>query len=66
MIDRTRCKSMTNTRVANDVTNSISLIYFEIKIELLGPIWLGVVCDENQIWQWPDWLNKYDLHRKKN
>ena len=66
MIDRTGCKSMTKTRVANDVANSIGLIYFEIKIELLGPIWLDVVCDENQIWQWPDWFNKYDLHRKQN
>ena len=26
---------------------SICLVYTEIKNELFGPIWLGVVCDEN-------------------
>lgn len=33
------------------VTDSIGLVYVEIKIELFRPIWASVVCKENQTWQ---------------
>ena len=36
------------TKQDNDVTDRIRLVYVENKTKLLGPIWLGVVCDENQ------------------
>ena len=39
---------MTKTRWDNDMTDYISLVYTEIEIELLAPIWSGAVCDENQ------------------
>ena len=29
------------------MTDRIGLVYIEIEIELLGPIALGVACDEN-------------------
>ena len=37
------------TRQDNNVTNHMSLVYAEIKIEILRPIWPGVIYDENQI-----------------
>ena len=33
----------------DDVTDHIGLVYTKTEIELSGPIWLGLVCDENQI-----------------
>ena len=38
-------RSMMKTTQDNDVTNHIGLVYAEIETKLLGPIWLGVVCD---------------------
>ena len=35
------------TKLDNDVTNRISLVYAETKIELSRPIWPGIICDEN-------------------
>ena len=36
------------TRQDNDVTDRTGLVYVETEIELSVPIWVGVVCDENQ------------------
>ena len=38
---------VTKTKWDNDVTSRISLVYVETEIELSGPIWPGVVSDEN-------------------
>ena len=38
---------LTKTKQDNDVNDHISLVYVEIKTELLGPISPGTVCDEN-------------------
>ena len=38
---------MMKTNQDNVVTNRIGLLYIKTKIELLGPIQLGAVCDEN-------------------
>ena len=38
----------------NNVTNRIDMVYIEIEIELVWPIWLSVVYEENQIGQL-DW-----------
>lgn len=35
------------TRQNNDVTDHIDLVYIETRIELLWPIWLGAIYDEN-------------------
>lgn len=35
------------TKQDNDITDHIGLVYVEIKTELLGPILLGTVYDEN-------------------
>ena len=48
------------------MTDNIGLVYSKIKIKLLGSIWSGAVCDENQVGQWPDWSYMYDLHWKLN
>ena len=42
---------MKKIRQDNDMTGHVGLFYTKIKIELLGPICLGVVYDENQIGQ---------------
>ena len=57
---------MEKTRLENDVTGRISLVYAKIKIEswLLEPIWLSVVYDENQIGQWRDRSYMCNLQRK--
>lgn len=39
-------QSVTKTRQDHNMTDRISLVYTENDIELLGPIRLGVVCDE--------------------
>lgn len=39
---------MTKTRQDNDRIDHIGLVYAETKIELLRPIKLGAICDENQ------------------
>ena len=57
---------MTKTKQDNDMTNSIGLVYAKTEIELSRLIWPGAVYDENQTWQWRDWLYKCDLHRKQN
>ena len=44
----------------------MGLVYTEIKIELLEPIWSGVVCDENQINQWHDQSYRCGLRRIQN
>ena len=31
----------------NNVTDHIGLVYVETETKLLGPIWLGALCDEN-------------------
>ena len=43
-----RVQSLMKTRHENDVTNRISLVFVETKIELSGLISQGGVCDENQ------------------
>ena len=43
-----RVPTMTKTRNDNYVTNHIDMTYIENETELLWPIELGVVCDENQ------------------
>ena len=43
-----RVPTMTKTRNNNYVTNHIDMTYIENETELLWPIELGVVCDENQ------------------
>ena len=43
-----RVPTMTKTRNNNYVTNHIDMTYIENETELLWPIKLGVVCDENQ------------------
>ena len=48
-LDRVLC--MKKIRQDNDMTGHVGLFYTKIKIELLGPICLGVVYDENQIGQ---------------
>ena len=45
LLDRVR--SVMKTWQDIDVINRIGLVPAEKKTELLGPIWLGVVCDEN-------------------
>ena len=35
-------------RQDNDRTDHIGMVYSKIKTKLLRPIWLSVVCDENQ------------------
>lgn len=38
------------TKQDNDVANLIGTIYAKNETELLWPIGLGVVCDENETW----------------
>lgn len=38
------------TRQDNDVATRIGLVYAKIETELLGPIWLCAVYDENHTW----------------
>ena len=54
------------TKQDKDITNCISVVYTETKIELLGPIWLGAVCDKNQTTQRRDWLYMCRLWWKWN
>ena len=54
------------TRQDNDMTDHIGLLHSKIETELLGPIWSGTVCDENQIGQRLDNSYKYGLHWKQN
>lgn len=42
-----RDRSMIKTKQNNEVTDHISLVYAEIDIELLGPIWSGTIYDKN-------------------
>lgn len=42
---------MMKTRLDNNVIDRIALVYFGTEIKLLGHIWLGAVCDENQAGQ---------------
>ena len=37
------------TKLDNDVIDCIDLVNVETETELLGHIWLGAICDENQI-----------------
>ena len=39
------------TKQDNEETNHIDLVYIKIETKLLGPIWLGALCDENQTGQ---------------
>lgn len=55
---------MLKTRQDNNVTDHISLVYTETKIELSGPIWSSSVYDENQIGQWYDRSYRCDLRQK--
>lgn len=57
---------MEKTRLENDVTGCISLVYAEIETEsqLLEPIWLSVVYDENQTGQWRDRSYMCNLQQK--
>ena len=57
-------RSMIKTSQDNIVTDHIGLVYVETKIELLGPIWRGAICDENQRRQWRNRLYKCDLRKK--
>ena len=41
-------RSMTKIWQDNDMIDCIDLVYIETENELLGPIWPGVVYDENQ------------------
>ena len=59
-------QSMMKTRQDNDMTDHIGLLHSKIETELLGPIWSGIVCDENQIGQRLDNSYKYGLHWKQN
>lgn len=36
------------TKQGNDMIDHIHLVYAEIKTELLGPIWLNAIYEENQ------------------
>ena len=40
---------ITKTRQENDMTNSIYVVYDEIKTELLGPIELGMVITTQKV-----------------
>ena len=40
-------QSSMKTRLDNNITDRIGLVYAKIEINLLRPIWLGVVYDEN-------------------
>lgn len=42
-----RVQSVMKTRHDNDVIDCIGQVYAKTKIRLLGPIWLGTVCDES-------------------
>ena len=57
---------MMKNKQDNDVTYRIGMVYSKTKIELLGTIWLSVVCHENQTWQQHDPLYKYGPHWKWN
>ena len=59
-----RDRSMTKTKQNNEVTDHISLVYAEIDIELLGPIWSSTIYDKNWTGQWLDLLWMYDLRWK--
>ena len=59
-------QSMLKTSQDNDVADHIDLVYTEIETQLLGPIRLGVVCDENQIGQLYDRLDRCGLRWKWN
>ena len=52
---------MTKTRQENDMTDRIGLVYAKFEIELSGPIWTGVVSEENKTEEQCDWLYKCDL-----
>ena len=43
------------TRQDNDVIDYTGLVYTKKETELLWPIGLGAICDENQIRQRRDW-----------
>ena len=53
--------SVPKTRQDNDVADRIDLVYAKIETELLGPIWLGAVCDENHTRQQCGWSYNYVL-----
>ena len=42
---------MKKSREDNDRNDRIGLVYIKIEIELSRPMWLGAICDENQIRQ---------------
>ena len=52
------------TRLDNDMIDRIDLVKIKTETKLLGHIWLGVVCDENQTKQQLDWSSKCVLRRK--
>ena len=54
------------TRHDNDMTDHTGFVYSKTEKELLGPIWLSAVYDENQIGQQPNRSYKYDLCWKRN
>ena len=41
--------SMMKTKLDNEVTDRIDLVYVETETKLLGPIWSGVVSCEDHI-----------------
>ena len=47
---------VTKTKQDNDVTDQLGLVNVENDIELLGLIWQGIDCGENQIGQQRDQL----------
>ena len=47
---------VTKTKQNNDVIDQLGLVNAENDIELLGPIWQGIDCGENQIGQQHDQL----------
>ena len=59
-----KVRSMVKTRQDNNLTNHTSTVYDENETELLRPIELGAVCDENQTGQQHDWLYKCDRLQK--
>ena len=52
---------MSKTKQDNDMTDRIGLVYAEIKTQILIPILLGTICDENHTRQLCDWLEKCNL-----
>ena len=54
---------MIKTKLDNNVTNQIGLVYVEIETKLSGPIELGVVSYENQKRQRHDQFHKCDVRQ---